>query len=168
MAAAPRLRNRYLVEPLIVRNHPFREDILRCYFRNLHKIRSFGRRFNTGNAVFNFELLGDQAVSELDLTRNVYSSQQHAFRVNFSCGFILFNNETHTCRYFHPSWVNQAAYETTPFIHSFEDWRTVSRRVCSTEFLLEQAAPRENSSETCVWVTQLFCWTWALHQQILM
>ena len=161
-------RRRYMVEPMLVRNHPFREQILRCYFQNYHKIRNNARQFANGNAQFNFELLGDQPVSERDLTRNVYRVQPHAFRVNASCGFILFNNETNTCRYWHPSWVNGGVYENTPYINSRANWDQVARRLSSADFLMEVVAPRENSSETVVWFTQLFVWTWIIHNQILM
>ena len=168
MAAVGAGRYHEFYEPLIVRLHPFRQQILRCYRENYHRIRSYERHFATGNAVYNFQLVGGRAVSERDLTRNIYNSQQNAFRVNASCGFILFNNANNTCRYFHPSWVNNAIYENTPYINGRQDWNEVAIRLSSGEVLMDAASPRDNSSEIVVWVTQLYVWTWRVQNQILM
>ena len=162
---APR---RYLVEPMIVFNHTHRREILRCYFENYHRIRSASRRFANGNATYNFELRGDQPVSAADLTRNVFGSQRHAFRVNASVGFILFNNRTRRARYWYPCWNNSGVYDNTPYIHTRADWNAIADRLSAADFLLEVTAPRESTEETVVWTTQLFIWTFCLHHQVLL
>ena len=82
-------RNRRVIEPLLVRLHPFRADILRCYHRNLNRIRSVGTLFANGNTTYNFELSANRSVSVRDLTNNIYANQRHAFRINAVCGFIF-------------------------------------------------------------------------------
>ena len=161
-------RRRYLVEPLTVYNHTYRTEILRCYYENYHRIRSSSRRFASGNATYNFELLGDQPVSAADLTRNVFATQRHAFRVNASVGFILFNNRTRRARYWWPCWNNAGVYDNTPYIHTREDWNQIADRLSAAEFLLEVTSPRDSTEETVVWTTQIFIWTWSLHNQVLM
>ena len=167
LMALPPGRHRYLVEPFIVFNHSDRLDILRVYFQNYHRIRSSARLFATGNANFNFELLGDQPVSATDLTRNVFDSQRHAFRINASCGFILYNNRTQQARYFWPCWNNAAAFDNTPFVQSRSDWNELAEQLSSAEFLQDISAPRDNSEETVVWITQLYIWTYPLHNEVL-
>ena len=166
--ALPPGRHRYLVEPFIVFNHSDRLDILRVYFQNYHRIRSSARLFATGNANFNFELLGDQPVSATDLTRNVFDSQRHAFRINASCGFILYNNRTQRARYWWPCWNNSAAFDNTPFVRSRSDWNALADQLSSAEFLQDISAPRDNSEESVAWITQLFIWTYPLRNELLL
>ena len=166
--ALPPGRRRYLVEPLTVFNHSDRLEIIRVYYQNYHRIRSSARLYANGNATFNFELLGDQPVSATDLTRNVFASQRHAFRINASCGFILYNNRTQRARYWWPCWNNAGVYENTPFVRSRSDWNAITDRLSSADFLLETSAPRDNSEESVVWITQLYIWTYSLHNEVML
>ena len=160
--------NQRAIEPLIVREHPFRSDILRCYRDNLSKIVTFGRVFANGNSTYNFELIGNRPVSVRDLTRNIYANQRHAFRINASCGFILWNNRTMTARYWYACWSNGGLFDNTPYVYNRSDWSDVVERLSSDDLMTVGTQPRANTEESVVWITNLRVWVWLNHAQILL
>ena len=154
-------------EPLIVQLHPFRADILRCYMQNLDKIRNAARLFRNGNSTYNFELLNQRPVSATDLNRNIYANQRHAFRFNAAFGYILFNHRKLTCRWYYPCFSNGGIWEATPYIYNRQDWNTIVDHLSSDDLMDKIGETRESTEETVVWVTNVRCWVFANHAQVL-
>lgn len=161
--------NRRLIEPLIVRQHPFRRVILNCYRENLRQIISLGTAFANGNSTYNFELFDHQPVSLRDLTNNIYHNQRHAFRINAACGIILFHNRKNTARYWYPCWSNAGLFDNTPYVYNRTQWDSVADRLSSTEHITSAGMQvPDTTEESVVWVTNLHVWVWLIHAHVLM
>ena len=155
------------IAPILVLNHPFRDEIVRCYRQNLRRIRSRARQYNNGNSIFNFQLFGERLLPREELDRNVLDHQNHAFRLNASFGYILFNTRTHVCRYHYACWQNASVFEDTPFVNSRADWNRITEKLCSTDIMTAVMFERESTEWTIVWVNNLQIWLWANHAQVI-
>ena len=159
---------RRIIEPLLVREHPFRSSILSWYRNNLSKIISIGTMFGNGNCTYNFELINNRPVSVRDLTNNIFTNQRHAFRINAACGFILWNHRKNTARYWYASWSNGGLFDNTPYVYNRAEWDSIAEQLSSMDLMSSGTEAPENTEESIVWVTNLHVWIWLNHAQVLM